>query len=194
MVISDYIRFLAAFATKPGEVGAVAPSSSHMARRMVEWIDWPGVQTVVEYGAGTGAFTRAILERRPKNANYFAVEINDGMIRNFRRHFPAVPVVHDDVANIRDICEQQAVAQVDAIISGLPWSIFPEDKQADILDAATAVLRPGGQFTTFAYLQGLLLPTGQKFRKRLQKHFSHVETSPIVWRNVPPAFVYRCLK
>jgi phospholipid N-methyltransferase len=27
---------------------------------------------------------------------------------------------------------------------------------------------------------------------RLKDHFSDVVTSPVVWGNLPPAFVYRC--
>ena len=55
-----------------------------------------------------------------------------------------------------------------------------------------AVLRPGGQFATFAYLQGLLLPAARRFRANLGRSFSQVERSPTAWTNLPPAFVYRC--
>jgi phospholipid N-methyltransferase len=54
------------------------------------------------------------------------------------------------------------------------------------------VLPPGGQFVTFAYLQGLLIPAGRRFGKLLGDYFSEVRKSPTVWRNTPPAFVYRC--
>ena len=45
---------------------------------------------------------------------------------------------------------------------------------------------------TFAYLQGLLLKAGKRFRKRLDDTFANVRRSPTVWWNLPPAFVYRC--
>ena len=64
--------------------------------------------------------------------------------------------------------------------------------QQEILENVLASLRPGGCFTTFAYLQGLMLPAGRRFRKRLCEIFDKVETTPVVWRNLPPAFVYRC--
>ncbi len=56
------------------------------------------------------------------------------------------------------------------------------------------VMPEGGVFVTFAYLQGLVLPSGKKFKHNLKKYFSHVERSEVVWGNVPPAIVYRCLK
>ena len=50
----------------------------------------------------------------------------------------------------------------------------------------------GYVFTTFAYLQGLLLPAGQHFKRKLSDYFSQVRRSETVWFNLPPAFVYRC--
>jgi hypothetical protein len=52
----------------------------------------------------------------------------------------------------------------------------------------------GGAFATFAYLQGTFLPAGRSFKKRLTKYFSKVVKSKVIWRNLPPAFVYRCWK
>jgi phospholipid N-methyltransferase len=53
-------------------------------------------------------------------------------------------------------------------------------------------LSPKGVFTTFAYAHAYWLPTAVRFRKRLKAHFGSVKTSRLVWRNVPPAYVYRC--
>ncbi len=38
------------------------------------------------------------------------------------------------------------------------------------------------------------MPAGKKFKKNLGKYFSTVETSGVVWRNIPPAIMYRCVK
>jgi phosphatidylethanolamine/phosphatidyl-N-methylethanolamine N-methyltransferase len=90
------------------------------------------------------------------------------------------------------LCDRQGIAQVDCIVSGLPWASFPDDMQTQYLDAMMTVLKPGGQFVTFAYLQGLLLPAGRRFRRKLDHYFSRVDRSRTVWLNLPPAFVYRC--
>ena len=81
----------------------------------------------------------------------------------------------------------------DAATSGKPWAVFPENLQRDLLSALKTVLKPGGQFCTFAYLQGMILPAAQRFRKLLNEELSEVHISRIVWRNLPPAFVYRCV-
>ncbi len=64
--------------------------------------------------------------------------------------------------------------------------------QHRILKAVLQSLAPGGQFVGFAYVHAMWLPTTLQFRRRLLRHFSRVETTPVVWRNLPPAFVYRC--
>lgn len=192
VAVSDYIRFLTAFATHPGRVGAVAPSSSLMAERMVDWIDWPNVRNVIEYGSGTGAFTRAILSYRRPGSEFFAIESDEKMVTAFRKKFPHVNVYCDTAANVRELCDRQQIETVDAIVCGLPWSVFSPELQTELMDATMSVLRPGGQFTTFAYLQGVMLPAGRRFRDRLHDCFSSVEKSRTVWRNFPPAFVYRC--
>jgi hypothetical protein len=49
-------------------------------------------------------------------------------------------------------------------------------------------------FVTFGYHMGSWLSTGRRFYKRLPEYFSQVERGPLVWRNLPPAFVVRCVR
>ena len=187
-----YATFLGQSFCRPTATGAIAPSSRNLARRMVEWIDWPQVQTAVEYGPGTGAFTGHILERLRPAARFFAVEVNPELIEIFSKTHPSVQVYRDCVANVKSLCIREGIDRVDAIVSGLPWATFSSGDQTEFLAATRSVLRPGGQFVTFAYLHGLLVPGGLRFRKRLRRAFASVECSPTVWGNLPPAFVYRC--
>lgn len=192
MPLPETLRFLSSFFQRPHVVGAIAPSSAGLARCMVEWIDWPHLQAVIEYGPGTGSFTAAILEAKKQESRLFAIELGPAFVEIMQRRFPEVVVHQDSVANVRALCDREGIEQVDAIVSGLPWAAFPESLQTQFLDAAMTVLKPGGQFVTFAYLQGLLLPAGKRFRRMLHRYFTAVDTSRVVWFNLPPAFVYRC--
>lgn len=89
---------------------------------------------------------------------------------------------------------ERGLDAADTIISGLPWAVFPDHLQRSLLTEIYAALKSKGRFCTFAYLQGLLLPAGQNFRGLLEQTFDVVERSPVVWKNFPPAFVYRCEK
>ena len=90
--------------------------------------------------------------------------------------------------------KEEKINSIDVIISGLPWASFPTELQNEVLGTIFNSLAPGGVFTTFAYLQGFLMKGAHRFRALLKDKFDQVETSKTVWRNFPPAFVYRCRK
>ena len=192
MSFRESTRFLWEFFSKPTVVGAIAPSSRGLTRRMVEWIDWANVRNVVEYGPGTGVFTGQILAEMQPGTKFFAIELSPSFVALLAQSYPQVRVYQDTVGNVKALCEREGIDQVDAILCGLPWAAFSSADQAAYLDAMMTVLRPGGQFVTFAYLQGLLLPAGRRFKRQLSRYFSSVERSPTAWLNLPPAFVYRC--
>lgn len=194
MSLREKTRFLSEFVKTPGVVGAVAPSSASLARKMVEWIDWPEARTVIEYGPGTGVFTERIRRRLHPGGRFLAIEINPLFAARLARRYPDVRVHQDCVRNVEAVCRRDGVTQVDAIVCGLPWAVFGDEAQTDILRGMTAVLKPGGQFATFAYVQGLLLPAARRFQSKLRGHFSRIERSRIAWANFPPARVYRCWK
>jgi phosphatidylethanolamine/phosphatidyl-N-methylethanolamine N-methyltransferase len=132
------------------------------------------------------------LGRMPAGARFVAIELNGRLAELFRRRHPAVTLVEDSVANVEAICKKLGLASVDCIVCGLPWASFPESLQTRILEQMMSVMSPHGQFVTFAYLQGLLLPAGRRFAELLPRYFSHVSKSRTVWLNLPPAFVYQC--
>ena len=183
------VRFLKEFVSKPQEIGAIVPSSPALAREVVRSIDWDRVGVAVEYGPGLGAITREILTRID-GKDFFAIELNEAYADRFRRSFPGVPLYRGSVANVKSIAAEHGVEAIDCVISGLPWAIFSDSVQDELLDAMFQVLREGGQFATFAYMHGLALPAGRKFREKLARRFSRLERSPVVWRNTPPAVVY----
>jgi phospholipid N-methyltransferase len=188
----DSVRFLREFVTSPRRIGAVSPSSSRLARRMVKDVDWANVRTVVEAGPGTGPVTREILKHLPQEGRLLAVELHPELGKIFRERYPQVPLAQDSVEHLERLCRERGMEAVDCVISGLPWASFEPEKQRRLLDAIVSVLTAGGQFVTFAYLQGMLLPSAHRFQKLLQDRFSEVRRSGVTWANLPPAFVYRC--
>jgi len=189
----EAVRFLKEFVSKPQEIGAIVPSSPALARAVVSSIDWGSVRVAVEYGPGLGAITGEILTRT-EGRDFFAIELNEAYADRFRRSFPDVPLYRDSVANVVSIAAEHGVKAIDCVICGLPWANFSDAVQDELLDAMFQVLREGGQFVTFAYMHGLALPTGRRFREKLIRRFRTLEQSPVVWRNTPPAVVYHCVR
>lgn len=163
-------------------------------KMMVDSVDWDSARNVVELGPGTGVFTAAIADRLHADANFFAIERSPEMAAMTRRRCPAVDVAEDSATNLDALCQSRSMGEIDAVICGLPWASFPEDLQREIMSSLIARMKTGSVFATFAYWQGVVLPAGRSFSNRLRESFSHVGRSPTVWRNLPPAFVYRCRK
>jgi phosphatidylethanolamine/phosphatidyl-N-methylethanolamine N-methyltransferase len=189
---SDYRDFLAQFVKNPRAIGAIAPSSNGLSRRISDLVDWNNVTTVLEYGPGTGVLTQHILNRLQPHQRFVAIEINDRFARMLRERFPLLTLYEENVVNVKSVCDAEGIEGVDAILSGLPWASFSDEEQDRCLDATMSVLREGGQFMTFAYLQGLLLPSAARFRKKLKRYFRQVRLCRPVWANLHPASVYDC--
>jgi phosphatidylethanolamine/phosphatidyl-N-methylethanolamine N-methyltransferase len=187
-------HFIQEFIRNPREMGAIAPSSSGLAREMVSRMDLENAAVVVEYGPGTGAFTPQILARTNPKGLYFAIEQNSKMMQLFQQRFPQTLIFEDSVENVSRILDGLGRSEVDCIVSGLPWAIFPIETLERILSVTHSVLKPGGHFSTFAYPPANFMPSGRRLQKRLRALFSSVRKSNVVWRNLPPAFVYHCVK
>ncbi|MCX4432169.1 class I SAM-dependent methyltransferase [Streptomyces mirabilis] len=82
---------------------------------------------------------------------------------------------------------------VDVIVSGLPWTVMPHERQRRILDAAADALGPSGRFSTFTYVHAAWTPPARRFAADLAARFSTADRSRVVWPNVPPAYVHRAV-
>lgn len=82
----------------------------------------------------------------------------------------------------------------DAIVSSLPFASFEGGTQDAILSEVLEALTDEGRFVTFTYLHSCYLPAGRHFREKLFQRFGHVDVSPIVWKSLPPAYVYCAVK
>lgn len=188
-------HFIKQFCSEPRTIGAIAPSSKKLANRMLQQIDFDRARVIVEYGPGTGVFTRQILSKINLDKTiFFGLELNEQMNRIACTHAPEISIFQDSASEVRKYLNHHGVEHADAIISGLPWAAFSEKLQDEILEETVAGLPEGGFFSTFAYLHGLILPSGIRFRSKLKQHFSEVKISPVVWGNIPPAIVYWCRK
>lgn len=176
------------------DTGAIAPSSDELAQRIVDFAGFDSGAVVAEYGPGTGVFTKRILERLAPRQCFFAVEINEDFAKTLRHRFPGLHLHVGSAENVKEYCAAEGVDHVDCVVSGLPWANFPDELQEAILGSMLEVLPKGGVFVTFAYLQGLVMPAGRTFKSKLKKKFSKVENSGVVWKNIPPAIIYRCRK
>lgn len=186
-------RFFQQFLTNWKTTGAIAPSSPALAQRMVECAQVATAQSVLELGPGTGAFTTAIDQVLPQGSSYLGLELNQTFVDQLRIQHPRMRFEAADAQKFDFASELGPDCSFDCIVSGLPWTNFPEGLQKGILDHVLPRLRPGGVFVTFAYAGFHMLPQGQRFRSLLKDRCMELRTSPTVWGNLPPAFVYEAV-
>ena len=181
------LLFLRDVARRPLEMGAILPSSTQLAIAMVREARIEPGQRVLELGAGSGSFTREIVRCHPNNPLWL-VEPGQDLGGALSAEFPHATVC---------TCTAEALgAQVpsgvtfDRVVSGLPWALWPIERQAAILDGLLSVLAPDARLVTFHYVHSRMLGRVASLRKLLQERFQEVTQSESVWSNVPPAYVH----
>lgn len=193
-MVREQAEFVRSFLRSPARVGAVCPSSRALARAMVAGSRLDQARLVAELGPGTGAFTRVILEAVGPQTRVLALELDERAVARLRQRYPRVEVIHDSAEALPRYVQQSGLGHADYVISGLPWAAMSAEAQAWIMRNVAAALAPGGVFTTFAYLHARGSPAGRRYRRLLGALFREERVSAVVWRNVPPALVYRCVK
>jgi phosphatidylethanolamine/phosphatidyl-N-methylethanolamine N-methyltransferase len=184
--------FFKNFVKTPTSIGAVCPTSPFLSRKMTQNIDLRKAKSVVELGTGTGAITPHIINALDSDTKFFAVELNIEFYNFFRKKYPYLQIYNEDASNLTSLLKKENLESVDAVISALPWTTLSPNIQDNLLATITNSLNSKCYFITIAYVTGMITPSGIKFRKKLKKHFSHVGLSRLEWKNIPPAFVYRC--
>ena len=187
-------EFAKQVAQQPQSTGAIAPSSKVLAKQVVDNADLSRAQTVIELGPGTGAFTEEILEQLAPDTFFFALELNRVFVEATRSRCPNARVYHDAALSLPIHLQRNKRSHADCIVSSLPWTIFNEAEQDNILDVITNSLKPGGVFVSIVYLGANFRSRGRCFINNLNVHFSSVNHTRTVWRNLPPAKIYRCVK
>lgn len=146
----DRLEFLQGFLRRPRQIASVVPSSRFVERRVARLSVLDGAQSVVELGPGTGGTTRALLAAMPPHASLLSIEISPDFIATLRAiEDDRLIVHHGNAEGLADILHQHAWASVDAIVSGIPFSLLRPDGRRRVIEAAWSALTPGGRFVAY---------------------------------------------
>lgn len=182
--MADVIAFLRAWLADPKRVAAVAPSSPALADLITSEIT-PASAPVIELGAGTGVFTRALLARGVPEEQLALVESGADFARMLQLRFPAARVLCMDAAELKEV-DLFGGDPAGAVVSGLPLLSMPPRKVLAVLHAAVGHLRPDGAIYQFTY--GLRCPVRRAILDRLGLDATRTGRALV---NMPPAAVYR---
>jgi phosphatidylethanolamine/phosphatidyl-N-methylethanolamine N-methyltransferase len=158
---------------------------------MIDAADINDDHVVVELGAGTGPFTKEIFTRYPSLA-FMAIEPRQDLAKLLRAEFPSLMVQEAWAQDLPQLLEAWGHPSADRIVSGLPWALWSQALQDEILSALVESMAPQGKFVTFTYLHSGMMPGARLFRKNLSNYFGTVQTSRVAWLNFPPAYAFIC--
>ncbi|MEC1069225.1 class I SAM-dependent methyltransferase [Priestia megaterium] len=182
------LAFMYQYFHQPRTVGALLPSSTHLAEKMVKGIDFEHADCIVEYGPGTGVFTRELVRRRSACTTLLLIEYNRHFYEKVKeqvRDEKNVYVIHGSAENVQKYLIQYDIPKVDYVLSGLPFASLASEVSECILQNTRSVLAKEGKFITFQYTN---------FKKQLiRSFFPHIKVEK-EWRNVPPAYIFTCEK
>ncbi|MER7014887.1 methyltransferase domain-containing protein [Saccharopolyspora sp. NPDC000359] len=190
--LREYWTFLNSAARQPSTVGAVLPTSRYVAEAVASVVPSSGTPTVLELGPGTGALSGPIQRRLGEGARHLAVEIDPNMVQFLERTKPWLEVIEGDATHLRKLLDAAGADRVDAVISSIPWTLLPPDKQRELLHEAASVMSADAVFTTVTYSTTLWRSSTREFVNALHDTFDEVMPRSTIWRNVPPARVYAC--
>lgn len=166
---------------RPSTVGAILPSSRHLADAMAEAAH--GAQQLIELGAGTGAITEALCRHHP-TVPTLAVEMEPALAQHLRGRFPTVQVQDRPAHEVLKATEPTAPTNT-VLVSSLPFRSLPAHWRGRSSLAIEQFLlsHPSRRLVQYTYQPRAPfdLTHAQALRWR------RVRT---VWRNAPPAWVW----
>ncbi len=169
------------------QIGAVTPSSPFLTKKMLKNIAIDKAKNIVEFGPGTGVFTREILNRIAPDAKLISIELNTSLFEGLKNQItdPRLLLIHGSATDLPRFMNELGLASVDIIISSLPLAAFDSELKKKVIQTAFDCLKNKGRYVQFQY--------SLNAKEDLQSVFSHVSIDYTLL-NLPPAFIYRCRK
>jgi len=174
--------FLARWLRAPHRIGAVVPAGRHLARAMAEQIT-PESDLVIELGGGTGSITQALLDAGLPPERLIVVERDPAFYVLLKKRFPFLKILRGDATRLRSLLAPLGISRVATIVSSLPLLSMPGPLRQRIVEESLALLAERG--TLIQYTYGAFSPL------RRRKSGLKGEIAERVWRNFPPAAIWR---
>ncbi|WP_133273450.1 class I SAM-dependent methyltransferase [Hymenobacter radiodurans] len=172
-------------------VASFTPTSGFAIRKLCRKIDFNKRNVIVEYGPGTGVFTRYFLAHLTPDSILILIERNKDFVHIIKESIqdPRLIIFHESAENIEQIllhCNEQ---QADYIVSGIPFSFLQKSLRELIIRNSYKCLKEGGSFLgyqTFFQIDRFL-------KDHLDCEFNKVQTEICVL-NVPPLKIFEAIK
>jgi phospholipid N-methyltransferase len=168
-----------------GKVGAISASSRFVIKKTISLIDGP-LDNVVEYGAGTGVMTKALLQKISPTGKLTVIESDPHFIKILKQiNDPRLHIVAGDIQD-QKLDKAHGYHDIDLVVSSIPFSLLKLSQQQKIISATRKMLTAKGSFILFHQYRRLTMVP-------LRKNFKKVTTFFEI-RNIFPSFILHAEK
>lgn len=172
------------FFRRPQDVGSAFPASRRLVEAVLDTVDLSAARLVVEYGPGSGRFTRALLDRMPDDGHLVAIDTSPRFTRHLQQTIRdrRLHAVSDSAQQAAAILQGLRLKGVDLVVTGIPFSTIDPTVGAEIVSASAGLMNPQGQLIAYQMRDAV--------EPMLQQSFAQVERTRC-WHNLPPCHIFR---
>jgi phosphatidylethanolamine/phosphatidyl-N-methylethanolamine N-methyltransferase len=146
--------FFKRWLANPLTMASITPSSPSLARAIAGRAYRADDEVIVEFGGGTGAITRGLLETGVPASRLYTVEIDPELSQFLRRQFPEVNLLEGDVRHVSSMLPSQLIGKVGTVVVGIPMVLLPPEMQQEIVNEIFKIMPEGRFFLAYTYSAG----------------------------------------
>ena len=158
---------------------------------MVSGLQLGPKDVVLEFGPGTGSFTKEVyaLRQQGNSPRYLGIEQDPGMHDYLSRRYEGLRFVLGDVRDVKSICGAQSFPPATVVICGVPLTLMDGYALTHLLSDVSDCMAAWGVFRTFSYMHCYPTKAASRLRACVKASFNGGFHSDTVIRNMPPAQV-----
>ncbi|HTL80263.1 MAG TPA: rRNA adenine N-6-methyltransferase family protein [Bacteroidia bacterium] len=163
----------------------MAPSSPQLIKKMLDEIDFSGVEVIVEYGIGDGCFTEEILRRMNPTSKLICFEVDHDCCELVRGKLKdeRLVLLETGAEHVTEELHKLNIRSADVVVSSLPLAVIDKSIVKRILSQSVKLLSKGKLYLQYQYSLTSF--------KDIKSYFSSVKRKVEII-NIPPAVIYIC--
>lgn len=172
------------FLRNPFRVTYLFPSGRYLVNRTLAHADFSKADFLVELGPGEGVFTREIQKRMGAQSKLLVLEIDAKLAKHVGEQFRSdarIQVMQGDALDLPRILTELGWAQVDYVVSGIPFSFISRTKRKQLLSALSRLIKKSGAFITYQTTTEL---NGSADDFVIEKNELEIRNFPPMWVSV----------
>lgn len=132
--------------------------------------------------------TKILRDLVPSRESYLGIELDRELVETLNNNFPDMNIIRGNAAEAYAIHERTGLGKVRYLVCCLPFVSLPKETSDLVLLEIQKFMDEGCELRMLQYAHGYFLPPAIKLREFLKGRYGKSTRSPLVLKNVPPAY------